>query len=300
MLLRTITLAAGFLALPATQAFLLPPEVRPVDIQVHKAFGPDMSDVQVVNVECPGCPVVEKSKHGNSIKVKAHRPNHLALGFYIDNRGRDRLMVNNFELYPSADPLHSFVAPQVLDTKKEHHDGGRKAERQQLGYTLQASTAMRDADGRLELVELNLQILEVGYTFVSGIPNVKIMLVKDRNNRLAIAHIEKTPPTAPLKPETERPQGCETMLCKLMAAAKEQVGKLKTLRPCHGGHMKGGMRPQRYHPRPHPHHHHGSAGGGHWPSEYRHHSWGQLFKNVGSHIVLPILVGIIAGVTISL
>jgi hypothetical protein len=51
------------------------------------------------------------------------------------------------------------------------------------------------------------------------------------------------------------------------------------------------------HPNPH---HHQRPHAGHWAAPYQEHRWGKLFKHIASHILLPVLIGIFAGVSISL
>lgn len=315
MLLQPLTVAAGLLALPAAQAFLLPPEVSDADIQIAhdlEIAGPQVAEIQVIDVECPGCPILVRGKHGHNIQMPTDRANHLELTFTVDHQPAfDRLLLNGVELYPANDPLRVLgdvlSAPQILDAGERKHHGGKKHRRphhnklmpQQLGYGVNVS-GKKDADGEFTLVELDLQILEIGTTFIDGIPNVNVKLIKDKAGRLVISHIEKTASKRLLEAAEGGPEECKTMLCKLMAiaqGAKERIGKLKPFGKCHGGHTKGGMRPASGHP--HPHHHH-APGSGHWREGYRKHSWGQLFKNIASHILLPVLIGIVAGVSISL
>lgn len=322
MLLRPLTVAAGVLALPATQAFLLPPEVSDADIQIAHDLaivGPQIAEVQVVDVECPGCPILVKGKHGHDIQVPADQKSHLELTFSIDHQPAfDRLLLNGFEMYPADNPLRALSevlsAPQILDREERRHKKHRgkhhgEPQPQRLGYGMQMS-GRKDAAGEFTLVTIDLQILQLGTTAIDGIPNVSVKLVKDRDGRLAITQIEKTPSTSKALDEAAEggPEQCKTLMCALIALGKQteaKLGKFKPFKHCLGGFFaKGGMRPHHHHghPHPHPHHHRPPHAhhGGHWREGYRHHSWGQLFKNIGSHILLPVLIGIAAGVSISL
>ncbi|KAL2126423.1 hypothetical protein VTI74DRAFT_937 [Chaetomium olivicolor] len=342
MLLQPLTVAVGLLALPATQAFLIPPEVSDADIQVAstiESVGSQVAESQVVNLECPGCPILVKGRRGKGIQIKIHRPSHLELTFAVDHQpNHDRLLVNGFELYPSADALHEVLtAPQAVDQRHhgaedkekrhhrnhdhdhDHHDDGehhkkKKKKRphkltplpQRLGFGLHVSQPIKDAEGRFELVEVELQIIEVGSAFINGIPDVKVKLIKDDSGRLLMSQIEKSESKSLPKGS---PKECETMMCKWLAIARERLRKLKSFAGhCHGPKVKGGTMehpphgdevPHTY-PHPHRPHHGPGSDPSKWIAPYQEHRWGKLFKHIASHILLPVLVGIVAGVTSSL
>ncbi|KAK3310750.1 uncharacterized protein B0T15DRAFT_547546 [Chaetomium strumarium] len=325
MLLKPLTVAAGLLAVPAAHAFLIPPEVSDADVQVANTIENIASQVaenQVVNVECPRCPILVNGRRGRPVQLKIHRPSHLELTFSVDRQpDHDRLLVNGFELYPSSDPLgEALVAPQVIDGKRretrrhrEHdqHDGKPRAHRkrphrlepqpQRLGYGLRVGPAKKDADGQFELIEVDLQILEVGVTFIDGIPGIRVKLIQDGEGRLLMSQIEKSEPKNLLESPKGGPEECTTAMCKWLAIAREKLKNLKPFKHCHGPHVKGGMGHDDSDgvPHPYPHHQHGPHAG-HWAAPYHEHRWGKLFKHIASHILLPVLVGIFAGVSISL
>lgn len=305
MLLKPFTLAAASLAV-ATQAFLLPPEISQSDIDIVD-FLPDVEALSVpqridLNVSCPGCVYYFTGKH-REIKAQSDKPSHLELAFAIDHTSSgDRLLVNNFPLYPKANPflyrLRSRVVPDGCFRSAIKEVKGHRVHsfpEQQLGYQLSVSQrAMSDKDG-LALYELTLQIIEVGDVFVDGIPSVQVTLVKDiKSGALVIGGVTKSETEAVVPPMDEDKE-CTTFMCKWLAVMKDNMAKMKG-KPCHGK-MRGGAKG----PRPHRggHHHHKGR-----PNKMeghpRHHSWGQLFKNVVQHIVLPIAVGIVAGVSVSL
>ncbi len=327
MFLKPVTVVAGLLAASATTtyAFLIPPQIAESDLTVADAFdiiAPEISETQVIKVDCPGCPVVFHGKHGGRPKVKTDKANHLELSFVVDHLAdADRLLLNGFELYPSPDPFHEVLtAPQVLDKKKRSTEGERKEKRHRpdhgekkkhhghhepvalpLGFGLQVSPATKDADTELELVTLDLQIIEVGPVFVDGIPSVRIDLIKHRNGRLMIGNIKTVaapePAYEPTQADKTQPE-CDSMLCEWLAAFQDQIKKLSPGKPCHG--VKSGAAASGDEP------HHGHGHGHHGPSHWHHrpasheHSWGQLAKNIASHILLPVLIGIVAGVSVSL
>ncbi|KAK3906597.1 hypothetical protein C8A05DRAFT_40623 [Staphylotrichum tortipilum] len=328
MLLTPLTVVAGLLALPAN-AFLIPPEVSDADVQVAntiESIGAPVPDGQVVEVACPSCPVLVHGHRGQPIQLKTHRPSHLELTFSVDSLpDHDRLLVNGFELYPSGNPLReTLLAPQVIDRKEkrherehDHHNDGMRSHRkgtqrlvpqpQRLGFGLHVGPAQKAADSQFVIVEVELQIIEVGSTFIDNIPNVKVKLVQDGEGRILMAQIEK----GASKKLVESPNGdvteeCTTMLCKWLAAVKEKLKIVKGFGHCHkGGNMEGAMNPahggagEQSHP--HPHHPHPlQEGAEHWHARYPERRWGKLFKYIVAHILLPVLIGIVAGVSISL
>ncbi|KAL2261595.1 hypothetical protein VTK26DRAFT_3804 [Humicola hyalothermophila] len=322
MLLKPLSVAAGLLAVPAAHAFLLPPEVSESDIQIANTLemvAPGRAESQVVELECLDCPILVKGRHGKAIEIQIDRPNHLEMTFSVDHQpDYDRLLVNGFELYPSGDPIHdALFAPQVIDrqhsgkdTEKRHRDGKHHRrphhlvpQRQRLGWALHVGEPKPDAEGEFELVEVELQVIEVGYTFVDGIPNVKVKLIKDGSGRLVISEIEKSEPKRILELPNGKPEECTTLLCKMIAMAREKFNKFKSFGHC-PGKMKGGMMPaagEAPHDHPHQDPHPDGPADDEWsPVPYRAHSWAKLFKNIGSHILLPVLVGIVAGVSVSI
>ncbi|KAL2198650.1 hypothetical protein P885DRAFT_59204 [Corynascus similis CBS 632.67] len=319
MLLKPLTIAAGLLALPAAQAFLIPPEISDADIQIANtidAIHPhvDTNQVVPVDIECPDCPVLLGSRRGKAaIQLKIDRPSHLSLVFVIDNQpDHDRLLVNGFELYPSSSLLTSTLwAPQFVDRKhkekdeRHHHEGGRRKFRhhkftpqpQRLGFGLRVSPPKKDTDGQFELVELELQIIEVGAVFVDGIPSITVKLIKDREGRLLMTQIEKSRPETPAAlPSSAGAEECTTTLCEWLAMAREKFNKLKGFGHCHGA-VKGAPASDEV-----PAHHQPQHAGAddHWRATYQERHWGKLFKHMASHILLPVLIGIVAGVTVSI
>ncbi|KAL2023510.1 hypothetical protein VTK56DRAFT_2118 [Thermocarpiscus australiensis] len=322
MQLTPLALAASLLAAPATHAFLLPPEVSEADAQTARDLAfirPQTADI-VVGLECPGCPVLVKGKHRKAKQLQTDRPNHLELTLSIDQQpDYDRLLVNGFELYPGYGLLDVLAAPQIidqatdgLDTEKRHdrdhrrNRGGRHRKRphryeplpQRLGFGLHVNAGKKDADAELELVEVDFQVIEVGSTFIRGIPNLKVKLVKDGNGRLLITQIEKTASNTPQELPGNGSQECSTLWCRLMAVGGERLRKLKPFRHCQG-HYKGGMASasEAHQSHDHPHHHH-APGPQH--VRYHRHSWDQLARNIAFHILLPVLIGIVAGLAVSL
>lgn len=310
MLLKPLTLAVTGLAM-ASQALLLPPEVSESGIDAVNSLPVKayvVPDHKSLNLTCPGCPVFFKGKHGRP-KVKKGKPSHIELDFAISHEPEhDRFLVNGFELYPSSDPFHSVLSAPVVPDKlrkkekvhRKHHKSWTPA-LVPLGFSSQVRPmAQTDEDG-LQLIDLDLQIIEVGAMFVNGIPSVHIKLVKDSSGRLAVGSIEAVESAtiggdSPLDNQEE----CTTMLCKWVAIMKDKLSHMKAGKNCGGGAMSGAVtdesRPDHHH---HNHHGHGGHSDKTRPPHHRH-SWRLLFKNIAAHILLPVAVGIVAGVTVSL
>lgn len=307
MLLKPLTVAAGLLAVPATQAFLIPPEVSDADIEIAstiESVGPQITESHVVDVECPGCPILVTGRRGKDVQLQIDRPSHLELTFSVDHQtDHDRLLVNGLELYPSHNPLREIlVAPQVVDHRekkdKRHNREHRKRphrlpQPQKLGFGVQVGQPKKDTDGQFELVEIELQIIEVGVAFVDGIPSVKVKVIKDGEGRLLMSQIEKGEPKHLLEVPKGGAEECTTMLCEYMAALRAKLKSVKGFGHCHGGAMKGSAPGGNV---AHPH----RPSGDHWRAPYQERRWGMLFKYIASHILLPVLIGIVAGVSVSL
>lgn len=320
MLLRPLLAAASLTAV--TQAFLLPPEISSHDIEIIESIPFEnvaVAQAQTVNLDCPGCPPVFSTQHGKS-KHQKQQNSHLELGFSVDHAaGGDRLMLNGFELYPNSDPFTNIlVAPQVAEkpqqgkSRKEHkkhgedvgdliedeikallsHHKSRPGEgksviEQQLGFSLHIHPE-NTADEGLDLIVVDLQIIEVGSVFVDGLPNMRVSLIKSPENDLIIAKIEQTAAENVSTPMVKDKE-CTTTLCKWKTIVADQLSKMKM----HGCHGKMGAKAEPGHAQPH--HPNGHNGLFDKPN-----GWTLLFRKLASHIILPVLVGIAAGVTVSI
>jgi hypothetical protein len=327
MLLNSITVAAAGLAATCT-AFLLPPEVSEADIAIADKVSslaevaPDFARVNTVLVDCPGCPIQVRNRHGH-VKVKNGKPNHLILNFAVNHpadESGDRLLLNGFELYPNSDPFHNVLSalqtwdkkPQVEEDERErdpettqlksHHKMRPQHLKEiipsQLGFSLQIHPAAEDKDGQeYKLIDLDLQIIEVGNRFVDGVPNVNVRLIKDGSGNLAIAGVESTASQLQTSP-TDKQEECTTLMCKWLAIIKAKMSHMKT--SCHrkpGSSANNEVVGENQMPGHFKHH----GGRPHFHHMHSHHrSWAQLFKNITTHILLPIVIGIFAGVTASL
>lgn len=298
MLLKT-SIATGLLAATVANAFLLPPELSEADIHIIEDYAvPRVADSQLVKIDCPGCPALVEGHHGLEIQNKK---NHLEMSFSIDHLPDfDRLLLNGMELYPSPDPFTEVLtATQVLDQlakrhRRPHHDSPVALP---LDYSAMIRPTTKDAESQLELITIDLQVMGVGGMLVDGIPELSVKLLKDPSGRLAIGSIDTT--AAPAT-EAER-EACKTVVCQWLAAVKEQFRRIKAAKPCHGKPGSGAVVPSTFPSHGRPHHGHQPHPHGDWRQAHRHErSWRQLFKSIFSHILLPVLIGIVAGVSVSL
>ncbi|KAK3363586.1 hypothetical protein B0T25DRAFT_48861 [Lasiosphaeria hispida] len=167
-----------------------------------------------------------------------------------------------------------------------------KPQLQPLGFGLQVSPVVKDAESQMELVSIDLQIIEIGTVFVDGIPGVHVELIKGPNGHLLIGKIEIG--AEPTVPESDKQDECTTLLCKWLTMVQDRIQSIKSGKPCHGAQEDpSAPSPDQTMPQE-------PESGNGWHKMHHHHSWGMLFKNIASHILLPVLVGIVAGVSVSL
>ncbi|KAI0012065.1 hypothetical protein F4779DRAFT_123621 [Xylariaceae sp. FL0662B] len=303
MQLRSVVTVAGF-AVTTTNAFLLPPEISesdddivttlPVPIETDVDI-PKIAQAQSLKLKCPGCPIrLPNWRHpDDDAKITTDIPSHLELDFSVESSdSADRLLLNGFELYPNADPfrnaLTAAVRPDVAH-RRPHFKGPKLQHVQTLGFGMQTRPVVKSDEDALELVMIELDIIEVGDVFVDGIPNVQVKLVKTDAGKLMIGDIETLPAETTQKNPMDKQEECATQLCKWKAVVMEKLAGLRLHKGCGGrpALVKGvDEQVEASH-----------------PEDYRYkqgHSWRQLFKNVTSHILLPIAIGILAGVTASI
>lgn len=294
MLLKPIALAAAGLA-AATQAFLLPPAITESDVNVANSI-PEITDAgssHHVNLPCPGCLVRHKgNKHGYSspAKAAADRPVHLELTFNIrheDNK-QDKLVINTgttmdiHEIYP--DPMSdrtpmlghlAFDEPSEMEKKLRGHRSGGRHRNQPLDYSLATFEYPVGKEDGLQLIDLEFQVLRVGNKFIEGIPTIHIKLVKDTaTGALVIGSVQQTESNTKVPSPMDKQEECTSFMCKWFSIMKDKASKMKA--KC-GGKAKTEHRP------PPTHQHHGVR-----PYKPKHHNDG-----------IPVAVGIIAGVTVS-
>ncbi|KAI0400051.1 hypothetical protein F4802DRAFT_586611 [Xylaria palmicola] len=229
---------AGVGLAATTNALLLPPDVHFADDTITTLPVPVKSDVDAVldavpdtitlDLECPGChPFGRKHHHHKEI------PSHLKLDFSIEpTDGPDRLTLNGFELYPNLDPLRSaLMAPVIPDMAHRrmgvppHVRGGPKRPQkvQPLGFGVER-VAMTTDDEDMQLISIKLQFLQVGDSFVEGIPDVQVDLVKSPSGKLAIGAVQAVGPK--IEEAVEGQMDCSSMYCELNESYKQRVSEV--------------------------------------------------------------------------
>lgn len=284
-MLKQLVLAA------AAAAFVIVPEISEQDESIFKALPVEPETLQL-----------PPEALGQSLDVPCRqcrgRDAHLRLDFAVEDGSR--LMVNGFELYPHADPWRDDLVAEVV--RAGGGGGGGVANERTLGYSLSVLPRAKDDEQQLELVDVKLRVIEVGHRFVDDIPVVKVGLIKAPGGEIVIADMQ-------LVPVPEMP--CKSMWCRAKSALKGFGGCHKKMDHHHKGphphHGPGAMeKVEEEEGGHHPHHHHEHKPHRHqrphhapeeeWNSER---DWRQLVLSVASHIVLPVLMGITAGVGVA-
>ncbi|KAI1324457.1 hypothetical protein F5Y16DRAFT_380969 [Xylariaceae sp. FL0255] len=272
----------------------------------------------------PMIPAGKKGEHEHKKDQKHHKghkgahrqkeiPSHLKLDFGIEQgEDGDRLTMNGYQLYPIADSQRGSPIAAVLPDmpppgmppppEMAHHMPGHikgfpipKQAFQTLGFITHSSVrATGEEDGSdLSVIDVELQIMQVGDKFTKDIDMVVVSLVKSASGKLAISRIleiEKPDKHSP----TDDMKECSTVLCKWRAMILEKLSSFQIFKPCSGRKGQGMLPPphgDKMSEGPHhPHmHHHGSR-----------HPWARFIVRIVTHILLPVLIGILAGVSAGL
>lgn len=271
MLLKPLVFAA------AAAAFVIVPELSEKDENIFKAL-----PVEPETFQLPA------EALGQSLEVPCRqcrgRDTHLKLDFAVEDGSR--LMVNGFELYPHADPWRDDLVAEVVRAS------GAANERT-LGYSLAVVPRAKDEEQKLELVDIKLRVIEVGHRFVDDIPTVKIGLIKATTGEIVISDMQ-------LMAVPEMP--CHSMWCRAKAALKGFGGCHRKMNkgPHHESMAAGAKEGHEEGHRPHHPHHHERPHHGHEEEWNSQRDWRRLVLSVASHIVLPVLMGITAGVGVAL
>lgn len=280
--MKTAVLLQPLALVAAAAAFVLLPEISKADEEMFKALPvlsetsslPAVAFAQTVKVPCPRC-----REKGGVLKLE----------FTVQDGSR--LLLNGFELYPDTDSRRGHLTALLA---KE--DGSQV--RQKLWFSLSMLQGIKEEGQRTEVIDMDLR---VGNVAIKGIPPIKLQLLKAATEEIAIRSI--TIEEAPLAE-------CSSLWCRLRESIAE-TSKLfdSAIGGCsrywHRGHF-GQHSAQRHHG--HGHHRHGKGNaaaapalGGleKEPTDYQH-NWRQLLRTMASHIILPVLMGITAGVGVAL
>ncbi|RDA84895.1 hypothetical protein CP532_0436 [Ophiocordyceps camponoti-leonardi (nom. inval.)] len=267
MLIEQLAFAAS------AAAFLLPlvPDADaisalPVDAE---SFGVQKSSIsRTVMVPCAQC-------EGTDSKLK--------LEFKVDHGSR--LLLNDHQFYPRPNPPAGDLVATLID-------GDHTDEDKTLGYGLAMTPGKADAYNQLQLIDLDLSIIQVDRQWVDNVPIVKTHVIKTVTGDLFIQDIE-------LQENTK--ESCTGIICRAKSIAENMVNALGALKGCmmRHGHRLGGLPgfPQMTEadkdeldamipP--------STAGG-----EGHRRNWRLLLANIASHIILPVLMGVTAGVGVA-
>ncbi|KAM3538032.1 hypothetical protein ARSEF1564_009053 [Beauveria bassiana] len=273
MLFKPLALAA------VATAFAIVPEMSTNDENIFKAlpigkhggkasYGiSDSAFDQSISVPCGDC---------------RGRNTRLRLDFTIEDEMK--LLLNGFELYPDADPWSG-------DLQAFSVDGHRKSKSQKLGYSLAVYPKAVAKEDNIELIEVDLKIIEVGTRFVSRIPTLRVELIKAPGGSLAMFTVRLDQPL-------ETP--CTTLWCR----AKELAGKLwaqaQGMKGCSKagtpgldldgeGMISPGIDLSQK----------GYTSEIAEPTMPSQEEWRHLMKSVAGHIIMPIFMGVTAGVAVA-
>jgi len=309
MHLHSFIAAAGLVA--ASNALLLPPDLPlsdsdsittlPVPTEVDAdAVISQIPETRTLALKCPGC-----MRRGRNPKHQKIIPSHLKLDFAIESReGVERLTVNRYELYPNPDPVANTLGAPVLPDLADRHMGipprfkggpNRPQRIQPLGFGMQTQAVTTDDDDDLNLINIEIQIIEVGNVFIEDIPNVQVKLIKTPSGKLAIGAID-TIDARPVGSEGKMQKTCSTMLCKWKTMFFEKLAHIFTFKGCGGS--KAGSQPYPHHNGEHHAGHREQGPHSHHMDEK--HPMGTIMMAFISHVILPVLVGIVAGISVGL
>lgn len=311
--MKTATFLAA--AAAAANAFIIIPETSSSDdtvLSILPVHGlPASNEPIVATIPCPSCP---RAVDAATLKPLSDETPRLQLTFTVDHSSRPgRLLVNNFEIFPLTDDP---IADPLTAVALEGDDWARDVP---LGYKIEVYPIAKDDENKvIGILGVELQIIEVDGFFINDIPIVKVQLVQQGGD-LAIAKMEAVEP----KPVNDG-QDCHGMFCSI----KDMFGKMfKPKKPCTGTSRHGGKmhRPSveeighghhGYHGPHGPHGHHGGEEESHMgmmdhghgrpgqkgfdQSPHMRHGFFASILGVIVHVLLPVVVGICAGIAMSL
>lgn len=278
MLLKPLAFAT------AASAFLLAPAISEADRELVDGI------VTMLPVESESF-APAKSPESWSVKVPytQSKTGDGYLQFDLVAEEGAKLTANGFELYPNADPWSVDLTANVVNA-----NGKGKTKEETLGYSMAVKPVATDAYQDMDLIEVQLRVIEVGNRFVTGIPAVKIQLIRAITGDIAIANVEvdKAPGAR-----------CSSIVCR---AKEEFFEALKSFKGCmgrlrHNGHQKlAAAKAEAQQDGAGAALNNGDHSGHHDKRPHGHrHNWRLLLKNIASHVFLPVLMGITAGVGVA-
>jgi hypothetical protein len=278
------------LALAATAAaILIVPDTSEADDGIFRTLPIDVDTFEV-----------PATAFGQSITIPCTRCRdrnaQLELNFGIEEH---RLVLNGFELYPHADPWNGDLSAPVTKSN------GKSAVRR-LGYGLAIRPEGMDDDQHLEVIGVEIRIIEVGDRFVDGVPPVKVKLIKAPVGEIIIGSIE-------VEGSSHNGLGDDcSMWCRAKGLLHETLKGIKGSikgkgkgKGCHG--MKSHGMKGHGHKNNHGHDNSenknaGTPHQGHAQlvPERVDYSWANMLKHITAYIIIPVLMGVTAGVGVAL
>ncbi|PQE15773.1 hypothetical protein CJF30_00006196 [Rutstroemia sp. NJR-2017a BBW] len=283
--MRFPTLWATAALSASSHAFLLPPSISNADAAIE-------ADGRLMSIDCPGCPITIGDLRGGLHDVQG--PSKLLLNFSISHDGnKDHLNLNGLRFYPidvgSEPPMEPLTAPQLIKTPGT---AWAEAADPELGFALRVAHAVPySKEDEINLITVVFDVIEVGKTFVTGVPSVELKLLETPSGKLMIGDSQIIPAKSQSASPTDNIQECTTPLCKWRAILADRLSKLKGFTGCGGKARPASEKP----------HHHGSHGGDGRPHRFhhKHHGFARFLRGIVLHIFVPVVIGIVAGITAS-
>ncbi|KAJ5345454.1 hypothetical protein N7541_008133 [Penicillium brevicompactum] len=325
MFLRSILLGAA--ALSSTRAMLVDP-VTESNIDGFEIINPmelDEFNHASFDLPCAECPFRESKDPADS--TQGSQPS-LTLDFLVDN---DRLLANGRQIFPPAPPTPILAVQQNED--------GKHSDPVPVGYALEIMPVPHNPHDQpgYDLIDLRFTVLDVENRPVP-VDTVAISFIQTPTGEIFIgrAGIEKTTPVdnhtswRDCQGKTKCLQ--ELLMARirgLLASAKNRVmgmakpgrkgchGKHKGIQPGPHGHHEESLDNMPFPPPPPPFgegfeaeefgpggpHGHPHGFSGHGPRPHHHHghhgAFARTFSRVVHFIVVPAILGVLAGLTAS-
>jgi len=233
-------------------------------------------------------------------------PNKLQLNFSISHdEDKDHLFLNGLRFYPidavSNSALEHLTAPQMIKTP-----GTAWAEvaNPEIGFALRVQHPVPySKEDELNLVTITFDVLDVGNTFVNGVPNVELKLLETPSGGLLIGDAQIMPARSNSASPIDGGKECTTLLCKWRAIVADRLSKGS--KGCGGKHRPASgpasETPHHGYGRPRPHSHHGGHGSHGKPHRFhhKHHGFARYLLGVVVHVFVPVALGVALGVTAS-
>lgn len=284
MLFRPLVLAA------VTSSFVIIPKISSYDENIFNALPieeydtpvsfriPDSAFKKSVVIPCSDC---------------GGRDVSLELDFTI--KDETKLLLNGFELYPHADPWSGDLRATVFK-------GHRGSKEKKLGYSLAVYLKESAKDDNLELIGVELRVIEVGSQFVEGVPPVNVDLIKAPGGSIMMTAASFDLP---------EPPACTSLWCRVRHMGSNLLKALQLLKGCGKHHDQSQSHKYEVDLSALPDEYeielpdefevdiddvHGFAD----PSMSDLKDWRHLAKSIAGHIVIPIIMGVTAGVAVAL